>query len=59
MYGIGGRDAWLSFATSVPLAWTVYGFRITYDRIAGAAYSVLTVLATLLIALYLPSIARR
>ena len=52
---VGGRDAWLSFVTSVPAAWTVYGLWITFERIAGAVYTVLTAAGTILIALYLPS----
>ena len=52
---VGGRAMWLSFWTSIPAAYTVFGLWITFDRIACAVYTVLTAAGSLLILLYLRS----
>ena len=46
---IGGRDTWIKFISEVPIQWTVYGFSITVQWIAGfASAGMLTLALTIL-----------
>ncbi len=39
---IGGRDNWTTFLSDVPIAWSIYGFWVTWDRLFGLLWAVLT-----------------
>ena len=39
---LGGRDKWAEFLDEVPAVWTLYGLWVTWDKLFGVLWAVIT-----------------
>ena len=46
---LGGRDSWLDYLEKVPAMWTLYGVIITWDRLTGLLWAVVTAISAIAI----------